>query len=164
VYPAPRAFLLAGPAAALSRVRCTLKETSSNTVGMRVFDAYRPFSVTQKFWDVTPPELRTYVANPETEGSKHNRGCAVDVTLFDTQTGENLTMPTEFDDFTIAAHADFNGEGDGGSLSAEARANRKLLIEAMAQEGFTVNPNEWWHYDYQGWEQHPLYGFEPHCL
>src|SRR3970282_1510673 len=118
--------------------------------GLLVFDAYRPWSVTKKFWDETPREKRKYVANPR-KGSKHNRGCAVDLSLYDLKTGREVPMPSEYDDFTYRAAANY----DGGTN--EERKSRAFLRSAMEKQGFTVNPDEWWDFDYKDWRK---YGVE----
>ena len=102
--------------------------------------AGRPLSVTQLFWDLTPREQREFVANPR-QGSRHNRGCAVDVTLVDLASGRELAMPSAWDEFTERAHPDYAGGTD------EERANRDLLRRTMESEGFTVYENEWWHFE-----------------
>lgn len=146
VYKEARAFLV-GPAAR------ALKEAHGDLLaqgyGLIVFDGYRPWSVTKIMWDVTPPEKRRYVADPS-KGSRHNRGCAVDLTLCDPETGRPLEMPTGYDDFTEQAHADAPVESEA------ARRHREILISAMERHGFKVYPYEWWHFDYQGWEEYPI--------
>ena len=121
--------------------------------GIVIWDAYRPWRVTKLFWDLTPVEKRDYVANPK-EGSRHNRGCAVDVTLKDLKTGAELAMPSGFDEMGEAASPGYAGG------TPEARANRDLLRAAMEKEGFRVRFNEWWHYDFRGWENYPVLDLE----
>jgi len=106
-------------------------------LGLKVFDAYRPYSVTKKMWKVVPDER--YAANPA-KGSGHNRGTAVDVTLVDLSTGEELAMPTEFDDFTEKAHHNYM------NLPKEMIANRALLKHIMEANGLVALSTEWWHY------------------
>jgi D-alanyl-D-alanine dipeptidase len=101
------------------------------------------------FWDATPPHQRNFVANPA-RGSRHNRGCAVDLSLYDLQSGQPLTMPSGFDEFSPRAYPDYPG---GSSLE---RFHRRLLRRAMEQQGFTVNDDEWWHFDYQDWQRYPI--------
>mmetsp|Transcript_55571 Transcript_55571/g.110377 ORF Transcript_55571/g.110377 Transcript_55571/m.110377 type:complete len:273 (-) Transcript_55571:53-871(-) len=146
LYPEARAFLQRPAAEALVRVHAALAPCG---LGLVVFDAYRPASVTQAMWDETPEAQRIFVANPA-KGSKHNRGCAVDVTLFNRATGARLPMPSAFDEFTERAFSDYAGG------AAPERLNRARLKTAMWREGFTVNPKEWWHFDYRLWEQYPL--------
>ena len=112
--------------------------------GIVVFDGYRPWSVTKIFWDVTPPEKRDFVADPA-KGSKHNRGCAVDLSLFDLKTGREVEMPSAFDEMSGRSAADYTGG------PPEPRASRDLLRRAMEREGFTIYPFEWWHYDHKDW-------------
>ena len=139
LYPSGVALLQQPAAKALMRVNASLRERG---LGLVVYDAYRPYSVTCAMWDETPEAQRKFVANPA-EGSKHNRGCAVDVTLCDSSSGVVLPMPSEFDEFSDRAYADY-----GGGSVAE-RYNRKTLRDAMQREGFSVNPREWW-------ERHPV--------
>ena len=100
-----------------------------------IFDGYRPWAITKLFWEVTPPDKRKFVADPA-KGSKHNRGCAVDLSIFDLKTGAPLPMPSSYDEFTERASPNY----DGGT--AEETGNRELLRKLMEEEGFTVNPNE----------------------
>lgn len=118
--------------------------------GLIIYDGYRPWTITKLFWEVVPDEQRIYVANPE-KGSKHNRGCAVDLSIFDRRTGRVIAMPSGYDEFTERASPDYAGGTE------EERANRDLLRRSMEAEGFTVNPNEWWHFDYKDWEHYPIY-------
>lgn len=94
-------------------------------------------------WQVKPDSR--YVANP-TNGSRHNRGAAVDLTLVD-RNGKELEMPTGFDDFTVKAHRNYTG------ASAQAKKNRKVLEDAMKKYGFIPLPTEWWHFDAPGWDK-----------
>ena len=144
-----RVFLAKPAAQALLRVQSKLREQK---LGLVLLDGYRPWSVTKAMWDQTPGEKRQYVADPA-QGSRHNRGCAIDVTLQDLTTGRYLDMPSAYDDFSDKAHAD--------SPCADARkaANRALLRKAMDQEGFQIYPYEWWHYDFRGWEKFPLFNY-----
>jgi D-alanyl-D-alanine dipeptidase len=146
VYPAARAFLQRPAAEALLRAH---RRLAAEGFGLLVFDGYRPWRVTKMFWDQTPPSQRDFVADPR-KGSRHNRGCAVDVTLYELATGREVTMPSGYDDFTERAHPDY-AEGD-----ATARAHRDRLRRAMEAEGFTVYANEWWHFDFAGWERWPV--------
>lgn len=146
VYGQARAFLQREAAEALSRANRRLRERG---FGIVVFDGYRPWSVTKIFWDETPPEKRDFVADPS-KGSRHNRGCAVDVTLFDLKTGRQVEMPSGYDDFSERAHPRYAGG------SEESRRIRDLLRTAMEDEGFTVYENEWWHFDYETWREYPI--------
>jgi D-alanyl-D-alanine dipeptidase len=105
--------------------------------------------VTKLFWDATPADKKEFVADPRL-GSRHNRGCAVDLTLFDLATGHEVEMPSPYDDFSERAHPDFTGG------SPESRAHRDLLRAAMEAEGFTVYEHEWWHFDYRDWRSYPI--------
>lgn len=146
MYTQARAFLQRPAAEALVRAHRTLQEQG---YGILVFDGYRPWSITKRFWDETPPNKRIYVANPQ-KGSKHNRGCAVDCSLFDLRTGTEVPMPTSYDDFTHKAAAEYPGGTDA------QRKARAILRAAMEAEGFTVNPDEWWHFDYKDWRNYRL--------
>ncbi|MFN2427442.1 MAG: M15 family metallopeptidase, partial [Candidatus Binatia bacterium] len=145
VYPAARAFLQRPAAEALRRVS---ERARSKGLGLLVLDAYRPWSVTRMFWDSFPTH-RAYLADP-LEGSRHNRGCAVDLTLFEIDGGNEVKMPSGYDDFSERAHPHYAGG------TAAQRASRDLLRELMEAEGFTVYENEWWHFDYQGWREYPV--------
>ena len=147
VYPEARAFLQRPAADALVRAHRALR---ADGYGLLVFDGYRPWRVTKLFWDVTPPDKREFVANPA-EGSKHNRGCAVDLSIFDLKTGKDIPMPSGYDEFSERASPKYTG-GTG-----EERRNRELLRSLMEAEGFIVNDNEWWHFDYKDWEQYAIY-------
>lgn len=136
LYPANTNFtFLRSPAAiALQKVQMELNEKG---LGLKIFDAYRPYSVTIKFWELIKDER--YVANPA-KGSGHNRGLAVDLTIADLKTGIELDMGTGFDNFTDTAHHTFI------QLSTIVLQNRKLLKEVMLKHGFTLLETEWWHY------------------
>jgi zinc D-Ala-D-Ala dipeptidase len=146
VYAEARAFLQRPAAEALARAHRALRPEG---YGLLIFDGYRPWSVTKLFWDVTPPAQRAYVANPQ-QGSKHNRGCAVDLSLFELATGREAEMPSAYDDLSERAHPDYPGG------TPEQRSRRGLLRRAMEVEGFTVEPNEWWHFNYRDWKAYPL--------
>lgn len=144
LYPVEGAWLRQPVAEALARVQRELAEMG---IGIKVFDAYRPYTVTKMMWE--PYKDPDYVADPA-HGSRHNRGAAVDLTLIDLQTGEELEMPTGYDDFTPRAHHDFT------DLPPDVIENRSLLRSVMERHGFHALPSEWWHYDFGGWEQFAL--------
>jgi len=146
LYEQGRAFLQKPAADALVKAQKVLKPFG---YGLLIHDAYRPWYVTKIFWDATPDSLHWLVANPA-EGSKHNRGAAVDLTLYDRETGKSVEMPSTYDESSDRAHADYPG---GTSLQ---RWHRQLLRRVMEHEGFTVNPNEWWHFDYKDWKSYPI--------
>jgi D-alanyl-D-alanine dipeptidase len=148
VYKQARAFLQRPAAVAVIRAHHALK---ARGYGLLIFDGYRPWSVTKLFWDSASEKEREieFVANPK-KGSRHNRGCAVDVTLFDLKTAAEVKMPSEYDEFSERAFPNYEGG------TAEARALRDLLRQAMEAEGFTVYKAEWWHFDYNGWKEYPL--------
>jgi D-alanyl-D-alanine dipeptidase len=146
VYREARAFLQRPAAEALARVQ---KAVLKDGYTLIVFDGYRPWSVTRVFWDATAPEKRGFVADPS-QGSKHNRGCAVDLTLGDAATGRELEMPSPYDDFTDKAHPNYAGG------SAESRRLRDYLRRAMEAEGFAVYELEWWHFDHRDWKEYRI--------
>ncbi len=145
-YSSVRAFLQRPAAEALVRAARALKPLG---YGLLIHDAYRPWYVTKVFWDVTPPASRWLVADPA-QGSKHNRGAAVDITLYDLATGRPVEMPSTYDEATPRALADFPGG------TSRQRWHRALLRRALEAEGFTVNPSEWWHFDYRDWQRYPI--------
>jgi D-alanyl-D-alanine dipeptidase len=147
VYTEARAFLQRPAAEALIKVHAKLRDKG---LGIVVFDAYRPWTVTKLFWDVVPEDKRKFVADPA-KGSKHNRGCAVDLSIYEIKTGRLLPMPSGYDEFTERASPNYKGGTD------EERANREMLRRQMEAEGFTVNPNEWWHFDYKDWQDYAIY-------
>lgn len=146
LYSQPRAFLQKDAALALEKVNQELK---ADGMELLILDAYRPWSVTKLMWDKTAPSKRDYVANPK-DGSRHNRGAAVDLTMVDRQTGKPVAMPSQYDDFTSKAHHSYQGG------SRAARENRAKLRSVMEKHGFEALSNEWWHYDFQGWQKYPV--------
>ena len=138
VYKQARCFLVKEAALKLQEVQNELKQLG---LGLKIFDGYRPLRVQKKMWQIMPNPK--YVANPA-KGSRHNRGCAVDLTLVDS-TGKELNMPTEFDNFTVKAHHNYM------KLPARVRLNRWILKTVMEKHGFKSISSEWWHYDMVGW-------------
>jgi zinc D-Ala-D-Ala dipeptidase len=134
LYPQAAAFLKKEAAQAL---KIAAEALAKKGLGILLYDAYRPFSVTEKMWQIVPNE--DYAANPA-NGSGHNRGAAVDVGLYYLHNGAAVPMPTLFDNFTDTAHVNFM------PLPAEILNNRATLIQAMEQAGFKVLPTEWWHF------------------
>lgn len=147
VYPEARAFLQKPAAKSLIKVHRKLKKQG---LGLVIYDGYRPWTITKLFWDSVKPEQRMFVADP-TKGSKHNRGCAVDLSIFDLKTGKDVPMPSAYDEFSERASPKY-----AGGTEEETR-NRELLRSLMEAEGFIVNENEWWHFDYKDWEQYAIY-------
>jgi D-alanyl-D-alanine dipeptidase len=145
-YSQPRAFLQRAPAEALVRVNRKLKASG---YGLLVHDGYRPWYVTKVFWDATPQDKKIFVADPS-KGSRHNRGAAVDLTLYDLKTGRPVEMVSTYDETTDRAHPGYPG---GTSLQ---RWHRDLLRSAMEAEGFTVYEAEWWHFDYKDWQRYRI--------
>ena len=145
-YADARAFMQRPAAEAVARANKTLAPLG---YGLLIHDGYRPWYVTKTFWDATPPEKKWLVADPS-KGSKHNRGCAVDLTLYDLRTGRAIEMPSTYDESTPRASAFYPG---GTSLQ---RWHRALLRRVMEAEGFTVNPEEWWHFDHKDWQRYAI--------
>jgi len=146
MYSQARAFMQRPAAEALANVN---QKLHAQGYGLVIHDAYRPWYVTKMFWDATPDDKKIFVADPAT-GSKHNRGCAVDLSLYDLKSGREVSMPSVYDEMTPRAFAEYPGG------SAEEREHRATLRNAMELDGFTVYPNEWWHFDYKDWKEYPI--------
>ncbi len=146
VYKIAKAFLQKPVAEDLIKVN---KEINKDGYGLLVFDGYRPWSITKLFWDETPQEQRKFVADPKV-GSIHNRGCAVDLTLYNLKSGKEIKMPSEYDTFSDAAYPSYMG-GTG-----EERSKRDYLIKQMQKHNFTVYEYEWWHYNHRDCEQYEI--------
>ncbi len=145
-YPRPVAFLQRPAAEALVSAHRAL---APHGFGVRVFDAYRPWFVTKMFWDATPASMKDFVADPA-KGSRHNRGSAVDVTLYDLASGEPVEMVSGYDEFTARAFPHYPGG------TSRQRWHRDLLRRVMEEAGFTVYEHEWWHFDYRDWQRYPI--------
>lgn len=145
-YDQARAFMQRPAAEAVVRAHRALRPLG---YGLLIHDAYRPWYVTKMFWDATPLDKHWLVADPS-KGSLHNRGAAVDLTMYDLITGRPVDMPSTYDESTDRAFADYPG---GTSLE---RWHRALLRRAMEAEGFTVNPSEWWHFDHRLWHEYAI--------
>ncbi len=146
VYTQARAFLQRPAAEALLRAH---RELQAQGYGLIIHDGYRPWYVTKIFWDATPDDKKIFVADPAA-GSKHNRGCAVDLSLYDLKTGKEVKMPSGYDEMTDRAFAEYSGG------TPEERTRRALLRQVMEKQNFQVNPKEWWHFDYKDWKQYPI--------
>ncbi|MEP7270609.1 MAG: M15 family metallopeptidase [Acidobacteriota bacterium] len=146
VYSEARAFLQKPAAMALLRAHRMLRKDG---YGLLIFDGYRPWSVTKLFWDATPVDKKVFVADPS-KGSRHNRGCAVDLTLYDFKTGKEVEMTGAYDEMTERSYANYQGG------TPEQRRRRDLLRKAMEAEGYSVYPEEWWHFDYKDWQKYPI--------
>jgi D-alanyl-D-alanine dipeptidase len=146
LYSQARAFLQRPAAAALVRAQRKLRAWG---YGLLIHDAYRPWYVTKMFWDATPPAQHEFVADPAT-GSRHNRGCAVDLTLYDLKTGRAVEMPGTYDEFSRRSYPGYPGG------TSRQRWYRELLRSAMETEGFTVYSAEWWHFDYKDWKSYRI--------
>lgn len=145
-YTQPRAFMQRPAAEAVVRAHRKLKQQG---YGLLIHDAYRPWYVTKVFWDATPEDKKWFVADPS-RGSRHNRGAAVDLTLYNLRTGKPVEMVATYDETTDRAHSDYPG---GTSLQ---RWHRELLRKTMEAEGFTIYQPEWWHFDYQDWQKYRI--------
>jgi len=145
-YTEPKAFLQRAAAEALVRAHQSLRE---HGYGLYIHDAYRPWYVTKMFYDATPDEMRHFVADPS-QGSRHNRGAAVDLTLYDLRTGRPVQTVGGYDEFSPRSYPDYPGGTD------EQRWYRELLRRAMEAQGFEVYEFEWWHFDFGGWERYRI--------
>lgn len=144
LYPKPYALIRLPVAKALRGVQEDLRPLG---IGLKIYDAYRPYSVTCRMWELLPDS--NYMGLPW-KGSKHNRGIAVDLTLADLRTGKELAMPTPYDALVYAAHPSFMG------LPDSVIRNRTLLITTMKKWGFTVDTMEWWHFNYSAGNEYEL--------
>jgi D-alanyl-D-alanine dipeptidase len=145
-YKQRRAFMQKPAAQAVVRANKRLKERG---LGLLIHDAYRPWHVTKMFWDATPDDLKDFVANPA-NGSRHNRGCAVDLTLYDLQSGQPIQMVAGYDEFSPRSFPLYPGG------TSRQRWYRELLRRTMEAEGFTIYEYEWWHFDYQDWKNYRI--------
>jgi D-alanyl-D-alanine dipeptidase len=143
LYPFPATFVHKDVAAALQKVQ---EELRREGLCLKIFDGYRPISVQRKMWMSVADER--YISDPKKSKGKHTRGTAVDVTLVD-QMGNELKMPSAFDDFSGKAHR------LSSSWTAEERKNSLKLEAVMKKHNFIPFPFEWWHFDYSGWERYP---------
>jgi zinc D-Ala-D-Ala dipeptidase len=146
VYTQARAYLQRPAAEALVRVHHALARRG---YGLLIHDGYRPWAVTWIFWQATPADKHDFVADPA-KGSRHNRGCAVDLTLYDLKTGRPIEMPSVYDEMSERAYPDYQGGTEA------QRRRRDLLRAAMEAEGFQVEKSEWWHFDYKDWNRYPI--------
>ena len=145
-YRSAHAYMQRPAAESLVRVSKKLKAFG---YGLLIHDSYRPWYVTKMFWDATPDDKKIFVANPES-GSRHNRGCAVDLTLYDLDTGAVVEMVGGYDEMTDRSFPDYVGG------TSQQRWHRELLRRSMEAEGYTVYEAEWWHYDYKTWNDYPI--------
>ena len=146
VYKQARAFLQRDAAMAVAQINQELKPLG---YGLMIFDGYRPWSVTKLFWDITPNANKQFVADPK-KGSRHNRGCAVDLTLYNLKTGKEVQMTGAYDEMTERSYPNYTGG------TVQQRQMRNLLRTKMEAHGFTVFDVEWWHFDYKGWQQYRI--------
>ena len=143
LYPFPAAYVRRELIPQLEAVQ---KELAKQGLGLKIYDGYRPLPVQQKMWNLIHDER--FVSNPAVNQGRHTRGTAVDVTLVDKR-GRPLPMPSDFDEFSVRAAVTYP-VGTG-----EERRNRDLLQRVMTRHGFLSYPDEWWHFDFGGWEQYP---------
>jgi CubicO group peptidase (beta-lactamase class C family)/D-alanyl-D-alanine dipeptidase len=146
VYTTAKAYMQKPAAEALGRVSKTL---AGEGMGLWIYDAYRPWSVTKIFWDATPEKFHDFVADPS-KGSRHNRGCAVDLGLYDLKTGKVIEVVSGYDEFSDRAYPDYVGG------TSRQRWHRDRLRRAMEAEGFTVYEAEWWHFDFVDWRKYGI--------
>jgi D-alanyl-D-alanine dipeptidase len=144
IYNLAKAYARKPVADAVKRAQAELQKQG---LGIKIFDAYRPYKATVRFYEVYKDT--TYVASPY-KGSRHNRGCAIDMTLINLKTGEELKMPTAYDSFQKEAWP------STPIKDPEARKNRALIIQVMEKQGFKVNGSEWWHFDFIGWRNYEV--------
>jgi zinc D-Ala-D-Ala dipeptidase len=146
LYERSAAYLQRPAAEALGRVERSLK---SQGYGLLIHDAYRPWFVTKMFWDATPDSAHMFVADPA-QGSRHNRGCATDLTLYDLKTGRAVEMTGGYDEMSPRSYANYVGG------TTRERWLRDLLRREMEAQGFAVYPEEWWHFDYKDWADYAI--------
>jgi D-alanyl-D-alanine dipeptidase len=146
LYLQARAYMQRPAAEAVARASQHLHQLG---YGLLIHDSYRPWYVTEMFWQGTPADKRKFVANPA-KGSKHNRGCAVDLTLYNLKTGDPIRMTGGYDEMSERSYPFYPGG------TSNQRWHRDLLRHVMESEGFTVDGNEWWHFDYKDWPQYPI--------
>lgn len=136
LYKTPSALVRLPVAKALAKVQ---EDLNKQGLSLKIYDAYRPYSVTCQMYEMLPDTI--YMGLPW-QGSKHNRGIALDLTIIDLKTRQELPMPTPFDALVYASHPEFM------KLPANVIQNRELLKSIMKKHGFKVDPVEWWHYNY----------------
>jgi len=117
--------------------------------GLLLHDGYRPWYVTKMFWDATPESEKIFVADPAS-GSRHNRGAAIDLNLYDLRTGEPVDMVGTYDEFSPRSFPDYPGG------TSRQRWQRDLLRRTMVEEGFSVYEAEWWHFDHGDWREYAI--------
>ncbi len=146
VYSEARAFLQRPAAEAVARANHTLQPLG---YGLIIHDAYRPWYITKVFWDATPDDKKRFVADPQ-QGSRHNRGCAVDLSLYELSTGREVEMTGVYDEMSDRSYPNYPGG------TSRERWRRDLLRQVMEEQGFQVYEFEWWHFDYKDWQKYPI--------
>jgi CubicO group peptidase (beta-lactamase class C family)/D-alanyl-D-alanine dipeptidase len=145
-YSSAHAFMQRDAAEAVVRAAAELRKLG---YGLLIHDSYRPWYVTKMFWDGTPPDKHMFVADPA-RGSRHNRGAAVDLTLYDLKSGAPIRMTGGYDEFSDRSYPLYPGG------TSRQRWHRDFLRHAMEAQGFIVNDTEWWHFDYKDWRSYPI--------
>jgi D-alanyl-D-alanine dipeptidase len=143
LYPFPAAYVRKELIPHLEAVQ---RELSAKGFALKIYDGYRPLPVQQEMWDLIHDER--FVSNPAVNRGRHTRGTAVDVTLVERH-GKPVPMPSDFDEFSPRAAVSYAGGTE------EERRNRDLLQRVMTRHGFASYPDEWWHFDFKGWEKFP---------
>jgi len=144
MYPKAKAFARASVVAQLKTIQAELRKKG---YGLKIYDAYRPYAITMAFYEKASD--KAFVADPA-KGSKHNRGCAIDLSIINYKTKKEIAMPTPYDSFAPEAAAKYP------NLPKNVLKNRDFLISTMQAHGFKVIPNEWWHFDFIGWQNYEL--------
>jgi len=145
-YSSAHAFMQRPAAEAVARASAELRKLG---YGLLIHDSYRPWYVTKMFWDGTPPDKHMFVADPA-QGSRHNRGAAVDLTLYDLKTGAPIRMTGGYDEMSDRSYPLYPG------ATSLQRWHRDVLRTAMEAQGFNVIDTEWWHFDYKDWRSYPI--------
>jgi D-alanyl-D-alanine dipeptidase len=146
MYQQAKAFMQRPAAEAVVRAS---QELHKQGFGLLIHDSYRPWYVTRMFWDGTPQEGRIFVADPS-QGSRHNRGCAVDLTMYELASGQPVKMVGVYDEMSPRSYPFYPGG------TSKQRWLRAVLRHAMEEQGFTVYETEWWHFDYFDWQSYPI--------
>ncbi len=150
LYKDSRAFIEKAACVALLKVQ---EQLAKSGYGLVIWDAYRPLSTTKLLWEMAPVENRELTFADPVFGSIHNRGCAIDATLYDLKTKKELSMPSDFDNSTEKARPNYR------KLPKETIQRREVLRAAFEANGFLVDRHEWWHYNWQNWESVPNSSF-----
>lgn len=145
IYDNNTAYLRRGTA---EKLKAAQAEFATHGYTIKVWDAYRPPAAQFKLWEKVPDAR--FVINPHKGYSYHSRGAAVDITLID-KNGQEVIMPTGFDDFTARADRNYS------DLDQESAANARFLEEIMVKHGFKSIHYEWWHFIDSDKDKYPVY-------